>query len=213
MCLTKTPEQKEAERRKQFTDAGYTGSDNLWVSVGDPTSDRVYEGSKPPRFQRSRRLYYGDAFVPETQQNNATLSHLDQLRGLSRPGDNGYFKESFGMSPYGVAGNNDNKRGTYEIVMDGAYDDPNIENLSDPFYKSWAQKFAASPTEQLPDAAKLVAEGAKKKAAQTKVMTPAGSIANSFMSALRPSMQTDDNRYNNIGLVSREGVTNLVGRR
>jgi hypothetical protein len=213
MCMVaKSAEQKEADRRKQFTDAGYTGGDDLWVSVGDPNSERVYEGEKPARFTRSSRIYYGDAFVPEPAAKAGAAGGFDQLAGLGRSKSpfSGTQQQALNRG-YGFP--EQQGRGRYEIVLDGAYDDPSIENLADPFYKSWGQKFSATPTEQLPDAAKLVAEDAKKKAAQTKVITPAGSIASSFMSAAMPSMQTDDNRYNNIGLAKQVGVSNLVGRR
>ena len=188
-----------------FTDKGYTGKDDIWVSVGDPTSDRVYEGTAPPRFTKTNRIYYGDAFVPESpsQQSLSGIEKLKQGFGFSQP-------TTLSSAPFNMRATQPQRK-RMEIVLDGAYDDPNVENLSGSFYTDWAKRQAGSSNvEKLPNATSLVAQESKQQAATPPVQASPMSIAQAMASG---SMQTKDNRYKDLLPQQRSGVTNYVGRR
>jgi hypothetical protein len=219
MCLT--PQKPEEIKQDQFSDKGYSGRNDVWISAPDPSAERVYEGTAEPIATKLRRFYLGSRFA----EANAAAQANDPL-SIARRGIGGAM--GF-MSPAGTGGGARNTfnnplapptqrlqqkpqpRAQFEIVLENGYDDPDIPNLTGDFYTNWAKGQVSGFNDRadknaLPTADQLVKAEAEAAAAAAK-QRPA-----SMGDVFARSMKTKESRYKDLNMTQRDGVTNYVAR-
>jgi hypothetical protein len=218
MCL---PQKQEEIKQDQFTDKGYSGRNDIWISAPDPDAERVYEGTNAPVATKIRRYYLGNRFAEANAERKGSgvvsplgvvgSSYTSQRSPFTMVG-NAIMANDPTASPQQQAGMRSQPapRKRYEIVLENGYDDPNVENLTGDFYTNWArnQAGAFSPkvdNNTMPTVERLVE--AENKAAADAAKRPL-SIGNIY----QRSMKTGESRYKDLNATKRDGVTNYVAR-
>jgi hypothetical protein len=210
MCL---PEKEEQIDQKQFSDTGYSGKNDVWISAPDPSAERVYEGTAAPVAKSVRRYYLGNRFEAERKEREAakkrqpflgTAQWSGSLTAQNNPTRSQYDIEKERLSKPAP-------RKQYEIVLENGYDDPNVQNLDGDFYKTWAQKQSGTynpkvDSGELPTVTNLVQEAAV--AAEQQAKARPRSISDIYYR----STKTKDSNYKDLAQTKRDGVTNYVAR-
>jgi hypothetical protein len=210
MCL---PSKQEEVKKEQFKKDGYSGSNDIWISAPDPDAERVYEGTAAPVATAVRRYYLGNRFAQPKNTSTGPLATPwrklanQHMTPIGMVGSTGVFGQSPLRSPIDQIRNQPIQRQAFEIVLENGYDDPNIPNLTDPYYIKWAKSQVGNygGDETFPTVEQLVKAEAEAEAAANKRPTSLGNL-------MQRSMKTSASRYKDLNVTNRDGVTNYVVR-